>query len=58
VQRVYPCHSPNVDRWFLLHASPLVGGSVSAERGAVVTHLEITPWMQDAATTPDAAEDR
>lgn len=34
----YPCHSPTVERWFLLYANPLPGG----RRGAVVSHLDIT----------------
>jgi len=32
----YPCHSPEEERWFLLHASPLPQG------GAVVSHVNIT----------------
>lgn len=33
----YPCHSPTIQRWFLLTASPLKHGS-----GAVVSHQNIT----------------
>jgi PAS domain S-box-containing protein len=35
----YPCHSADVQRWFLLMISPLVGRPVS---GAVVTHFDVT----------------
>jgi two-component system CheB/CheR fusion protein len=42
VQLVYPCHSPTHERWFAMHASPLLG---SGDSGAVVTHLDITPWV-------------
>jgi two-component system, chemotaxis family, CheB/CheR fusion protein len=38
----YPCHSPNEERWFAMHVSPLRG---SGESGAVVTHLDVTPWV-------------
>lgn len=36
----YPCHSPDEERWFLMHATPLAddGG------GCVVTHINITGW--------------
>ena len=33
----YPCHGPAVERWFLMHASPLPD-----TRGCVVSHLDIT----------------
>jgi two-component system, chemotaxis family, CheB/CheR fusion protein len=36
--RQYPCHSPDEQRWFLMHATPLSGG------GCVVTHFNITGW--------------
>ena len=36
----YPCHSPQEQRWFVMHASMLRGG----EPGAVVSHFDITPW--------------
>lgn len=42
VQFVYPCHSPTQERWFAMHVSPLLG---SGDSGAVVTHLDVTPWV-------------
>jgi two-component system, chemotaxis family, CheB/CheR fusion protein len=46
LRRVYPCHSPAQKRWFLMTVSPLHGGRTSGRlpSGAVVTHLDITPW--------------
>ena len=35
----YACHAPDVERWFLLMVSPLVGKPLS---GAVLTHFDIT----------------
>jgi two-component system CheB/CheR fusion protein len=35
----YPCHSPEEQRWFLMHVAPLVGG------GCVVTHFNLTGWI-------------
>ncbi len=34
----YPCHSPTLERWFLMRVSPLSGDT----RGVVVTHDDIT----------------
>jgi diguanylate cyclase (GGDEF)-like protein/PAS domain S-box-containing protein len=34
----YPCHSPQVQRWFHVYVSPLYG----SRRGAVVSHVDIT----------------
>lgn len=34
----YPCHSPELMRWFLLHATPMEGDT----HGAVVVHTDIT----------------
>jgi|GEM_PF-954407 len=34
----YPCHSPEVERWFLMHVSPQCGG----ESGGVIAHENIT----------------
>lgn len=53
LRRTYPCHGPDAERWFVLHASPLAGAGADAEHGAVVTHLEVTPWM--LGTPPVAA---
>jgi two-component system CheB/CheR fusion protein len=38
----YPCHSPTEERWFVMNVAPLVG----LEIGAVVSHVNITPWHQ------------
>jgi two-component system, chemotaxis family, CheB/CheR fusion protein len=42
LRMTYPCHSPTEQRWFAMHVSPLRGGG---EMGAVVTHLDVTPWV-------------
>jgi PAS domain S-box-containing protein len=34
----YPCHSPDQQRWFLMHVTP----NVAAIGGAIVTHTDIT----------------
>ncbi len=41
----YPCHSPTVERWFVMHVSA-VGGE---QPGAVVSHVNITEWRKLAA---------
>jgi chemotaxis methyl-accepting protein methylase len=48
----YPCHSPEARRWFLMHvaAVPHHGG------GAVVSHIDITPWAEPASGAPAAAQ--
>ena len=46
LRQTYPCHAPDEERWFVLHVSRLAGETDDRERGAVVTHLEVTPWMQ------------
>ena len=33
----YPCHSPDIQRWFLMRVRPLIGG-----KGAVVCHNDIS----------------
>ena len=38
----YPCHGPDQDRWFVMHATALQG----PERGVVVAHVDITPWHE------------
>lgn len=37
----YPCHSPDQERWFLMHVAPLNEG-----HGAVVSHIDITRRKQ------------
>lgn len=36
----YSCHSPTEQRWFVMHAAPIVG----ADYGAVISHVNITSW--------------
>ena len=36
----YPCHSPTEERWFVMNVAPILGD----ELGAVVSHVNITPW--------------
>jgi two-component system CheB/CheR fusion protein len=36
----YPCHSPDAERWFLMHAAPIQHPS----GGVVVSHIEISGW--------------
>ena len=38
---LYPCHAPDEERWFLMHATPLTG----RRPGAVVSHLNVTGWL-------------
>lgn len=43
----YPCHSPEVERWFLMHAAPIQhpGG------GVVVSHIDISAWKREQGQT-------
>jgi two-component system, chemotaxis family, CheB/CheR fusion protein len=48
----YPCHTADRSRWFLMHVAPVAhpGG------GAVVSHIDITTWVQEPAVAgPTAA---
>jgi len=36
----YPCHSPEVERWFVMHAAPIQHPS----GGVVVSHIDISTW--------------
>jgi len=49
---VYPCHSPDEDRWFAMCATrcDLPGG------GAVVTHVDITPWHARLSQPPERSD--
>ncbi len=40
----YPCHSPTEQRWFVMNVSRIMDGSF----GAVVSHVNVTPWRQAA----------
>jgi PAS domain S-box-containing protein len=50
VAREYPCHSPSDERWFALHAAPLVG-----EPGMVVSHVDITVPRRTAVVRAEIA---
>ena len=43
----YPCHTNDRRRWFLMHVAPVAhpGG------GAVVSHIDVTPWVQGGDAT-------
>jgi two-component system CheB/CheR fusion protein len=43
----YPCHSPEERRWFLMQAAPLL-----PRGGAVVSHTNITQWVEAPAAGP------
>jgi two-component system CheB/CheR fusion protein len=48
----YPCRTQDEDHWWVMHATALTG----SERGAVVAHVDITPWhgMVQGPGTADA----
>jgi two-component system, chemotaxis family, CheB/CheR fusion protein len=41
----YPCDGPGQPRWFVMHVAPLKHSS----GGVVVSHFDISVWMQTAA---------
>jgi two-component system, chemotaxis family, CheB/CheR fusion protein len=41
---VYPYHGADGERWFAMHAAPIVHGN----GGIVVSHVDISPWYRDA----------
>lgn len=43
----YPCHSPDQQRWFVMQAVRLADDPP----GAVVSHVDITPWFRGLAET-------
>jgi two-component system CheB/CheR fusion protein len=40
----YPCHSPGEKRWFVMNVAPIPGPAF----GAVVSHINVTPWFESA----------
>ncbi|MFD2173756.1 CheR family methyltransferase [Rhodobacter lacus] len=42
----YPCDAPDCPRWFVMHVRPLA----NPIQGAVVSHIEITRWREEAVT--------
>ena len=42
----YPCHTEDRKLWFLMHVGPVA----HAGGGAVVSHIDITSWMQNQTT--------
>jgi two-component system CheB/CheR fusion protein len=53
----YPCHAPGQSRWFVMHVSPLAASTPGFANGAVITHLEITPWWGSGVPAPDGAHE-
>jgi two-component system CheB/CheR fusion protein len=49
----YPCHSPTEQRWFLMHAARMPGKNL----GAVVSHVNITPFMRGVAAQTGESDD-
>ncbi len=41
----YPCHTPHAQKWFLMHVAPIEHPS----GGAVVSHIDITVWVEGTA---------
>ncbi len=48
----YPCHSPEVQRWFRLMAAPL---SLNGSRGAVVMHIDVSERVIAERMVKDSA---
>ncbi len=52
--QAYPCHAPDRQRWYLMHAERPHAGTAGPRAGAVLSHLDITDLMlaeRAAATT-------
>lgn len=47
-QLEYPCHSPDRERWFLLHVTPIRAAAHSAPSGLLVRHIDITERVVSA----------
>jgi two-component system CheB/CheR fusion protein len=46
----YPCHAPDQDRWFLMHAAPIE----HAAGGIIVSHIDISQWYGRSPGRDDA----
>jgi two-component system CheB/CheR fusion protein len=42
----YACHSPTEQRWFVMHVAPIPAPAF----GAVVSHINVTPWCERSTT--------
>jgi two-component system CheB/CheR fusion protein len=42
----YPCHSPTVQRWYVMNVAPISGPFF----GAIVSHFNVTPWFERDAS--------
>jgi two-component system CheB/CheR fusion protein len=49
---VYPCHSADEQRWFLLHITPMAGG------GCMLSHFNLTSWVDPAWMAKSSGADR
>jgi two-component system CheB/CheR fusion protein len=45
----YPCHSPEQERWFLMHAAPIRHPA----GGIIVSHIDISEWYVHAPGSDD-----
>jgi two-component system CheB/CheR fusion protein len=45
----YPCHAPDAERWFVMHATQLKG----PDHGLVVTHFDVSALKSDNQRGPD-----
>ena len=51
----YPCHAPDREQWFLMHAAPIEHPS----GGIIVSHIDVTEWdgrSSDPVDPTDAAD--
>jgi two-component system CheB/CheR fusion protein len=49
----YPCHSPERDQWFLMHAAPIE----HPNGGIIVSHIDITHWDGTSGDGTTATDD-
>jgi two-component system CheB/CheR fusion protein len=48
----YPCHTPHGQKWFLMHVAPIAHPA----GGAVISHIDITVWVEGTAVADDKME--